>query len=456
MINDSTVAAIATPQAAGGIGIVRISGKDAIKIADNVFLTKKQLLLSQSEGYRAHYGWVSDNGVAVDEAVFLVFRAPHSYTGEDVVEISCHGGLYIVKRVLQAVLNAGATPAQPGEFTKRAFLNGKLDLSEAEAVMSLIAAQGERAAQAALNTLEGALSKEINGVANALIAESAHIAAWIDYPDEDIIDIDNVKMLETVKNSMVKIEDLLSRFDSGRAVMNGVDAVIVGKPNVGKSTLMNLLSGYERSIVTSFEGTTRDVVEETVRLGDVVLHLSDTAGLRETENPVESIGIGLARKRLERAELIFAVFDGSDNLTQEDKQLIENCKGKNTLAIINKSDLIRKIDFDFIKNNTDRLVEISAATGDGYKELVSSILELLGANNFNPSVATLSNERQRACCSRALKWLNETYDAIEQGVTLDAVNVCLDSAIEALLELTGQKASEAVVNQVFSQFCVGK
>jgi len=456
MINETTIAAVATPQAAGGIGIVRISGKDAFSIAQKVFSSKKPLLFSQSEGYKAHYGWVCDNGTAVDEAIFLVFKAPHSYTGEDVVEISCHGGLFVVKRVLQAVLNAGAVPAEAGEFTKRAFLNGRLDLSKAEAVMSIIGAQGERAALAALNTLEGALSREINDTAQLLISESAHIAAWVDYPDEEIEDIRTENLLNAVYSAREKISLLLSRFDSGRAVMNGVDAVIVGRPNVGKSTLMNLLSGYERSIVTSFEGTTRDVVEETVALGDVVLHLSDTAGIRETENPVESIGIGLAKKRLERAELVLAVFDGSEPLTDADKELLCRCKGKKTLAVINKSDLIRRIDFDFIKDNSDRLVEISAATGSGFEQLKNAVFEILGTQDFNPGVAMLTNERQRSCCIRAVKWLDEALDALQNGVTLDAVNVCIDSAVEALLELTGKKASEAVVDEVFAQFCVGK
>ncbi|NLB37204.1 MAG: tRNA uridine-5-carboxymethylaminomethyl(34) synthesis GTPase MnmE [Clostridiales bacterium] len=456
MINETTIAAVATPQAAGGIGIVRISGKDAFPVAQKVFYSKKQLLFSQSEGYKAHYGWVYDNETAVDEAIFLVFKAPHSYTGEDVVEISCHGGLFIVKRVLQAVLNAGAVPAQPGEFTKRAFLNGRLDLSKAEAVMSIIGAQGERAAQAALNTLEGALSREINDVAQLLINESAHIAAWVDYPDEEIEDISTENLTATVISAKEKLTVLLDRFDGGRAVMNGVDAVIVGRPNVGKSTLMNLLSGYERSIVTSFEGTTRDVVEETVTLGDVVLHLSDTAGMRETENPVESIGVRLARKRLERAELVLAVFDGSEAMTNEDRELLRRCRGKKTLAIINKSDLIRRIDFDFIKENSDRLVEISATTGNGYEQLKNLVFDMLGARDFNPGLALLTNERQRNCCVRAVKWLNEALDALKNGVTLDAVNICIDSAVEALLELTGKKVSEAVVDEVFAMFCVGK
>ncbi len=452
----STIAAIATPQAAGGIGIVRVSGEDALNVADNVFKASKGLLLSHSEGYRAYHGKVWDKGTAVDEAVCLVFRAPHSFTGEDTVEISCHGGLCILQRVLRAVLNAGAVPAQPGEFTKRAFLNGKIELAQAEAVMSLVSAQGEQAAQAALNALEGVLSKKIHSCAEVLVSDAAQMSAWVDYPDEDIDEISLPNLKQHFITVKAALENLLSRFDAGRAVTQGVETVIVGRPNVGKSTLMNLLTGYERSIVTEYAGTTRDVVEETVRLGELVLHLADTAGMHDTDNPIESIGVERALKKLNHADLVLAVFDGSDSLTQEDRQLLENCKEKLTIAVINKTDLPRELDLKYIDSITAETVEISAATGDGLLGLAEAVARLLGTKNFDPSAAMLANERQRECCKRAVDSLDEALAAVECGQTMDAINVCVDTAIEALLELTGEKACEAVVNEVFSRFCVGK
>jgi len=453
---ETTIAAISTPQAAGGIGIVRISGPDALKIADNVFQASNGLLLSQSAGYRAYHGLVWDKGSAVDEAVCLVFRAPHSFTGEDTAEISCHGGLYILQRVLKAVLNAGAVPAEAGEFTKRAYLNGKMDLADAEAVMSLISAQGEQAARAALTALEGALSKKIHECAQSLIYAAAQMSAWVDYPDEDIEELS----LENLESRFLQVKatlgDLLSNFDTGRAVTQGVETVIVGRPNVGKSTLMNLLTGFERSIVTEYAGTTRDVVEETVRLGELVLHLSDTAGMRDTDNPVESIGVERALKKLKSADLVLAVFDGSDSLTNEDRQLLKNCKEKLTIAVINKNDLPRALDLEYINSIAADTVEISAVSGEGLDRLSKSVSRLLGTESFDPGAAMLATERQRACCERALALIDEALTAINCGQTMDAINVCTDSAIEALLELTGEKASEAVVNEVFSRFCVGK
>lgn len=315
MPKSKTIAAIATPPAAGGIGIVRISGDEALRVADKVFKASNKLFLSQSDGYRAYHGKVWDEQTAVDEAICLVFRAPHSYTGEDVAEISCHGGLFIMRRVLQAVLNAGAAPAEAGEFTRRAFCNGKIDLDQAEAVMSLISAQGDRAAIAALNALEGNLGKKIHACAEPLVRAAAGLSAWVDYPDEDIEEIEPESLKAMFLQVKTQLEDLLLNYDAGQAATRGVETVIVGRPNVGKSTLMNLLTGYERSIVTEYAGTTRDTVEETVVLGGLTLHLADTAGLRETSNPVESIGVERAMKKLSGAQLVLAVFDGSDPLT---------------------------------------------------------------------------------------------------------------------------------------------
>lgn len=452
----SAIAAISTPLGTGGVGIIRISGKNATEIADRIFVSVNGKKLSSSKGYRAYFGRIFDGETAVDEVVCLVFRAPHSYTGEDVVEINCHGGVVLLKKILRLVLQNGAQAAAPGEFTKRAFLNGKLDLSEAESVMTLISAQGEQGANAAFNQLEGSLSRKIEKINSSLLALAAHIAAWVDYPDDEIEELGNNELYSTIYNAYLELCALLSNFDSGMAVTNGVEAAIVGKPNVGKSTLMNLLTGYDRSIVTEIEGTTRDVVEETVNLNGCILRISDTAGMRETGDIVEKLGVERSRKKLERAAIVFAVFDLSKPLSDEDKELIDECKDKNVIPIVNKTDLEPRLDVDYIKNKLGSPLFISAKSGDGYNELCDRVAELMGTKNFDTTSAMLVNERQRICCQKASDALKDALEALNLGLTPDTIGVCIDDAIAALLELTGQKASEAVVDEVFKQFCVGK
>lgn len=452
----STVAAIATPNSSGGIGVIRISGEDAIAVADKVFKSVSGKKLCDIKGYTALFGHVYDNDTVIDECVTLVFRAPKSYTGEDVAEISCHGGMYVTQRVLRAVLSAGAVPAEPGEFTKRAFLNGKIDLAEAESIMNIISAQGQQALDAALNTLEGKLSEEINSIAASLTNVSAGIAVWTDDPDEDVPTAHEENVKEKVQLAYDKLTDLLRRFDSGRAVTEGVSAAICGHPNVGKSTLMNLLTGFDRSIVTPVAGTTRDVIEETVRLGDIVLRLADTAGIHQSDDLVESIGIDRSIKKLQTSQLIIAVFDGSQELSEDDIQLLNECKDRRAVAIINKTDLEIKISVETVKKYIPHVVYLSAVKGEGIKELQNVIEKLLGTAELDTSSGILSNERQYACCQSAAESLKEAIDGLNMGVTLDAVNVSIDYAIEKLLELTGEKAREAVVNEVFAKFCVGK
>ena len=455
MKNSSTVAAISTPVAAGGIGVIRISGENAIDIASKIFIPSGKKNVKEMKGYTAAHGAVYDDKTPVDEAVLLVFRAPHSYTGEDVAEISCHGGVYVVSRVLRAVISAGAEPASPGEFTKRAFLNGKLDLTKAEAVMNLISAQGEQSAGAAMTALEGALSEKILAAAQVLITDSAYLAAWVDYPDDEIEEISTDKLLTDYKSVLGELEALLDNYDAGRAITQGVDTVIAGKPNVGKSTLMNYLSGFKRSIVTDIAGTTRDVVEDTVRLGNVVLHLADTAGIRETGNEVEKIGVDFAVGRVERASLVLAVFDLSRPFDDEDKAVIELCKNKCAVAVANKDDLDPTFDKSKL-SSFDHIVYISAKDGIGADKLAQAVESALGTNSVDTSAALLANERQRICCEKAAECIREAISALEMNMTLDAVTVSTDGAITELLTLTGERASDAVVNEVFSRFCVGK
>lgn len=452
----STVAAISTGMAPGGIGVVRISGEKAVETAQKVFSSFSGKKLSEIGGYHALYGRARDEKGDIDNVIALVFKAPKSYTGEDVVEISCHGGLYVTNRVLKAVLRAGAEPAGPGEFTKRAFLNGKTDLSAAESVMNMISAQGEQAEKIALSVMEGRLFKQIKEISDSLLYDMALLSAWVDYPYEEIEELSGENLSAHVKNGIEKLDALIKGFDKGQIILEGVDTAIVGRPNVGKSTLMNLLSGTEKSIVTEIAGTTRDIVEDTVNLGSVTLRLADTAGMRSTEDTVESIGVERAVKRLESAGLVLAVFDSSRPLNEEDRRLIGLCRGKKAIAVINKTDLDGNYLFDEISENFAKTVFISAKTGEGRQQLEEAVGSVLGTADFDCTGAVLVNERQRDCCKKALDALADAQTAVETGMTMDAVTVCLDSAVENLMTLTGERATDMVVNEIFSKFCVGK
>ena len=452
----STIAAISTPNAAGGIGIVRLSGETAISIAEKCFRAYSGKRVSEMKGYTAAYGEVFDNEGPVDEAVLLVYRAPKSYTGEDVAELCCHGGLFILQKVLRTVLSLGAVPAQAGEFTRRAFLNGKMDLAQAESVMNVIAAQGSAALNAARSTLKGSVSKKIGAIAASLVGAAAGLAAWADYPDEDIPEVENGALLQTVTEAEGELASLIARYDSGKAVTQGVNTVICGKPNVGKSTLMNLLSGYSRSIVTSVAGTTRDVVEETVRVGDILLRLADTAGLHETEDEVERIGVSIAKERIENADLVLAVFDSSRALTDEDRFLLKLCKDKRCVAVVNKSDLPAAFSVEEIEAAVPHTVVISAKDPSCADELRTALERTLGTEGLDFSQEMLAGERQLACARNAAACLKEAREALESGMTVDAVNVSIDCDLNELYTLTGQKATEETVNEVFRRFCVGK
>lgn len=452
-----TIAAISTAMAPGGIGIIRISGPEARQIADRVFRPAGKRSLLTAKGYTALFGAVyTAAGEKLDDCVALVFAAPKSYTGEEVVELSCHGGLYVMKRLLREVLNAGAVAAEPGEFTRRAFLNGKMDLTQAEAVMALIGANGEQAAKAAVAGNDGALAKKIGNIREEMTDLAAHLSAWADFPDEDIPQVEEGRLKTGLEGAVTSLRALLAGFDTGKLLREGVSTVIVGKPNAGKSTLMNLLAGCERSIVTQYAGTTRDVVEETVNLGGVPLRLADTAGLRETDDPVEKIGVAAARERLKTAQLVLAVFDASLQLDGDDRALMESLPSAYTVAVVNKTDLEGRIELEEIKEHFSHVAFISAASGNGLTSLTKEVSALLDTESFNPADGVLYTERQRADVEQALQSLEEALQALHSGMTLDAVTVCVEAGLEALYSLNGERVSDAVVDEVFSQFCVGK
>lgn len=456
MINYDTIAAISTPVGEGSISIIRISGKDAKQIADKVFSAKNKKPLQTLKGYTGAYGRVFSSEEEIDECVAYVYTAPKSYTGEDVVELCCHGGAYMTGKVLSACVDAGARLAEPGEFTKRAFLNGKLSLTQAEAVMDIISSHNEQGARAALAAKDGALYRKIEEVLDQLLAVASHLAAWIDYPEEEIAMVEESQLKLQLEEILNEIKILNNTYSKNLMLKNGIDTAIVGRPNVGKSTLMNLLAGYEKSIVTHIPGTTRDIVEDTIKLDDVILRLFDTAGVRETDDPVEQIGVKKAWEKIDRAQLILAVFDRSEPLTEEDKTLLDKIAPLPVIAVINKTDMPAQLDLTYIQQKIKHIVEISAKFADGIEILQQKIKQLLSIEHFDSAAPMIANERQRDCVQRAQQAIITAINAVESGVTLDAVGVLIDDAIEALLELNGKSVTEEVVNGVFAKFCVGK
>lgn len=450
----STICALSTPNAVGGIAVIRISGENSRQLADRIFVSYSKKTVVDMAGHTCAYGKIVDKGETVDDVLLTVFIAPKSYTGEDTVEISCHGGVYVSKRILRLLISLGCEPAEAGEFTKRAFLNGKLSLTQAEGVADIISAQGEATLRSANLMRQGALYKTSRSVADRLINLLGSLSAWTDYPDEDIPETDNVSIARTLGECKTTLEKLLRDYDTGRILREGIDTAIVGKPNVGKSTLMNRLLGYERSIVTDIAGTTRDVVEESVRLGEVTLRLSDTAGIRSSSDLVEAIGVDRARAKLSEAQLVLAVFDGSRPLDDEDKELLELIKNRNTLVIINKSDLLTVFNSEYIM--CENILEVSSKSGDGFEELKAKIYEMFKLDSLSDSAEIFANERQKKCCEVALESVILAKEAIEMGETLDALTIMVDRGANALLELTGEKTTEAVVDDVFTRFCVGK
>ncbi len=455
----STVCAIATPAAVGGISVIRISGDRAREIANKVFRPVSGRLPSELEGYRAAYGKIYDGDERLDDGVILMFRAPHSYTGEDIAEISCHGGIYVTRRVLTACIKAGAEPAAAGEFTKRALLNGKMSLTQAEAVADIISAQGEQILAASNDQREGALYRRCDGISEMILEILSQISAWIDYPDDDTPVVTQEWLVEKIAAAEAETDDLLAGYDRGRMLRDGISCAIVGKPNAGKSTIMNLLAGSRRSIVSDIEGTTRDIVEETVNIGGAVLLLSDCAGIRETDDEVERIGVELMLEKLKNADIVLAVFDGSRELSDEDRRLFSLLENKKVIAVVNKSDLESRIGIDEVRtllNKGAAVIELSAKDEKSAEIIGRAVMERLDLSQFSANAGFIANERQKACVFRASDELHEAGAAAKLGVTPDAVGVSLERALDAVYELSGRKASDEVINEVFKRFCVGK
>ncbi|MBR0466253.1 MAG: tRNA uridine-5-carboxymethylaminomethyl(34) synthesis GTPase MnmE [Clostridia bacterium] len=454
-MSENTIAAISSPLGEGGIGVIRISGENAIAVADASFCAVSGKKLSSLKGYSAAFGnVVLADGSPLDEAVALVFRAPKSYTGEDVVEISVHGGLEIQKQALRRITECGASLAEAGEFTKRAFLNGKMPLSKAESVMALISAKGEAALAISRAAAGGSIDRAVKEIIELLKETAAGISAYSDFPDEELVGARPCDFEKLLKKVSGKLLTLIKNYDTGKLIREGIDCAIVGKPNVGKSTLMNLLSGNERSIVTEIPGTTRDIIESAVQIEDLTLNLSDTAGIRLTDDVVEAAGVDRAKKKIENASLILALFDGSKEVDSDDKLLLSSLKDKPVVIIINKTDLKQKISPNIFDGFP--VVYMSAKEKTGVGDLVKTIKEVCKISHLSNNDAVLINERQLSCVKAAYKSVKDAECDLASGMTVDAVGVLIDDALEQLFTLTGERVTEAVCDEIFKRFCVGK
>lgn len=439
--------------------MVRLSGEESLRIAGQVFFPQNRgRRVENLAGYTGAYGQFRQrDGAALDDGVLFAYRAPKSYTGEEMAELCCHGGSFVMERLLALCLEAGARLADPGEFTKRAVLNGKLSLTQAEGVADIIAARSSQALGAAQEARRGALYRAVTAVADRLADAAAHISAWIDYPEEDVEEVLVSSLGTTLGECQKELGRLASSYHAGRLVREGISTAIVGSANVGKSTLMNLLAGEEKSIVTEIPGTTRDVVRDVVRVGEVLLDLSDTAGIRQTDNRVEMLGVAKSLELLDRCDLILAVFDGSRELDAGDRELLGKLDGRLAVGILNKGDLPEKrADREMVARHTCGVVEISAKEGTGVEELGRFIGEITGTAGLDPKAGMVANQRQLDCVMKAARGLDEALGALGWGQTLDAVSVSIEEALDALLELTGQRASEEIIDRVFENFCVGK
>ena len=451
-----TIAAICTASGKGSIGIIRISGANAAEIADKVFIPKsKNKKIKNLKGYQAAFGHICDEGGVIDECIALKFVSPYSYTGEDTVELSVHGGEAVLKQALRAIYSAGARPALAGEFTKRAFLNGKMTLNEAEAVMDMISASSSAAARSSAAILDGESGKKIQEIKSILVYASAMVAAFTDFPEEGEEEMETDRFFEKLENAKGELVRLMADYDKGKIIRNGVECVIIGKPNAGKSTIMNQLSRFERSIVTAVAGTTRDIVEETVDIGGVSLKLCDTAGIHGSDDEVERIGIERALEKVKTAGLVLAVISAENPIDNEDIELIKKAENTPVIIIVNKTDINENPQTEGLEKYGE-IVFCSAKKGDGIEQLRQKILQKIGLDAIDPSASLIANERQFNCIKTAYDALENAINDINCGQTLDAVGVLIEDAIAALLTLTGENVSETVVAEVFSKFCVGK
>lgn len=448
-----TIAAISTPQGVGGISVIRLSGKEAKNIASKVFVCHGKVDFENIEPRKMHLGIFSTEKFN-EKCMMVYFKTPNSYTGEDVVEFQCHGGTVIAKGILTTLLNNGATLAGPGEFTKRAFINGKLSLDEAEGVMDMINAESESEVRAGYNLLNGNLSKEILALQNDLTKLLAKIEVVLDYPENDYEDQTSEEVTQVLINTKQKIEELIKTSDTGMLIKNGSKVLILGKPNVGKSSLLNAILNYDRAIVTNIKGTTRDILEESYVYNGVKFVLTDTAGVHNSSDTVEKIGIERAKQAVNYADVILVVLDSSAPLDDEDKQILELVKNKRTILVLNKSDMQNKL--DLTGYNFDYKFNVSALNKTGIEELKQSIYDIVIDKNIISSNLLITSKRHLEALKRAVSCICDALNSLSIGNTLDVVSIDIKNVWFALGEITGNNNNESIIIEIFSSFCVGK
>ncbi len=467
-----TIAAISTAMSDSGIGIVRMSGDEAFTIVDKIYEGKNGKRLSSQKSHTIHYGFIRDENELVDEVLVMIMKGPHSYTGEDTVEVNCHGGVYLVKRVLEIMIENGARPAEPGEFTKRAFLNGRIDLSQAEAVGDLIASQNEYALKSSIGQLKGNVKSKISDIRNKIIYHTAFIETALDDPEHISVDGYGEELRETVVELLSEIKALLSTCNDGRIIKEGIKTVIVGKPNAGKSSLLNVLVGEERAIVTEVAGTTRDILEEHINLQGISLNILDTAGIRETDDIVERIGVNKAILHADEADLIIYVMDASAPLDENDEQILKMIYGKPVIILLNKSDLDMMISRENVidayyainpsKNESDQskeiqVIEVSAKNQYGIDKFENIVKDMFFEGNlsFNNEIY-ITNVRHKAALQDARNSLQKVIESIDSKMPEDFYSIDLLDAYESLGNITGDTMGEDLINEIFSKFCMGK
>lgn len=463
-----TIAAISTAVSDSGIGIVRISGEEAIEIADKVYLGKNNKRLISQRTHTIHYGYIVDNGTIIDEVLVMIMKGPKSFTGEDTIEINCHGGVYVVNRVLEIVIRNGARPAEPGEFTKRAFLNGRIDLSQAEAVIDVIQSENEYALQSSVNQLRGSIKNKISDVRKKILYQTAFIESALDDPEHISVDGYGEQLKEVLLELMGEIQKMIDSASDGKVIKEGIQTVILGKPNVGKSSLLNALIGEDRAIVTDIAGTTRDVLQEHIRLKGISLNIMDTAGIRKTDDVIEKIGVDKAINHAKESDLIIYIVDSSIPLDSSEFNTLQLLKEKKSIILLNKSDLTSAVQIDDIvteylvhNDNVEEfnipVIEISAKTGQGIEELEQTIRDMFyhGKISFNSEIY-ITNMRHKKALMQAYESLVKVMQSIDLMMPEDFYSIDLMDAYESLGSIIGESMGEDLVNEIFSKFCMGK
>lgn len=451
----STIAAISTAPGIGGIGIIRMSGKECFDILDKIF---EPVNNTDKKGYTIKYGKIVDNGTIIDEVLVSYFLEPRSYTTEDMCEINSHGGMVVMKQILDLCLKNGAELAEAGEFTKRAFLNGRIDLTQAEAVIDVINSKTDKEARASMNQLEGNLSKRISEIRQDLISGMADIEVSIDYPEYDVEEMTNSQILELLSRNKDRLDKLERTFTNGKILREGVKTAIIGRPNAGKSSLLNLLLNEERAIVTEIEGTTRDTIEEYISLEGIPFKIIDTAGIRETNDTVEKIGVQKAMEIAKKSDLIIAIFDISKRITDEDKKILEILKEKNAIIILNKIDITKEcVDKEIFEKINKKIIIMSAKTQEGVQELLETMVKMVSNEEIQSDGELLAiNARHKSLISKAKCALEKSIETINLGMPLDVISIYIKNILEELGKITGESVTDDIISEIFSKFCLGK